>query len=113
LNGMLPRIAARPANLDIKDGSRPHIQLMGKILSVLYIPFSIAVIGTGIFLLWLPWQRIWENNHMLFRYPQIRPLIANSFFKGAIFGLGITDILIGIHQIAHFKDAHKKGFFPW
>jgi hypothetical protein len=50
---------------------------------------------------------------MLFLCPQIRPLFANPFFKGAILGLGITDILIGIHQILHFKDARKKGFLPW
>jgi hypothetical protein len=110
---MLPRRIAQPENLNLEDGCKPHVQLIAKILSVLYIPFTMAVIGMGIFILWIPWQRIWENNYMLFLYPQIRPLIANPFFKGAILGLGITDILIGILQIVHFKEARKKGFLPW
>jgi len=46
---------------------------------------------------------------MLFLLPQIRPLITNPFFKGAILGLGITDILIGFHQIVHFKETHKRA----
>jgi hypothetical protein len=110
---MLPRIITQPTNLNLDDSSRPRVQLTDKILSALYIPFSIAVIGMGIFLLWLPWQKIWENNFILFIFPQIRPLIASPFFKGAVFGLGVIDILIGIHQLACFKDAQKKGFFPW
>jgi len=103
---MLPSII-QPANLNLEDRSRPHVQIAGKILSVLYILFSLEA---GIFLLWLPWQNIWENNYIIYLYPQIRPLIASSFFKGAILGLGIDNILMGIHQIAHFKDA-SKGFF--
>jgi hypothetical protein len=110
---MPPRIAAQPSNLGLEYRSRLYTRFIVKTLGVLYIPFSMAMIGTGIFLLWLPWQKIWENNYILYLYPQIRPLITNSFFKGAVLGLGINDILIGIHQIAHFKDARKKGFLPW
>jgi hypothetical protein len=105
---MLPSII-EPANLNPEDGSRPRIRIAGKILSVLYILFSLEA---GIFLLWLPWQNMWENNYILFLFPQIRPLITSSFFKGAIMGLGIDNILMGIHQIAHFKNA-SKGFFSW
>jgi hypothetical protein len=107
---MLPRIIAQPENINLEDKRRSHARIAAKILSVLYILFSIEA---GIFLLWLPWQRIWEYNYLLYLYPQIRPLIANPFFKGAILGLGIDSIMMGIHQIAHFKDARKKGFLPW
>jgi hypothetical protein len=109
LNGMLPRTIAQPENLNMEDRSRPHAQMAAKILSILYILFSIEA---GIFLLWLPWQRIWEYNYLLYLFPQIRPLIASPFFKGAILGLGIDSILMGIHQIAHFRDT-KNGFFRW
>jgi hypothetical protein len=106
---MLPRIIVQPENLNLEDKSRSHAQVAVKILSVLVILFSIEA---GIFLLWLPWQKIWENNYILYLYPQIRPLIANPFFKGAVLGLGIDSILMGIHQIVHFKDA-QNGIFPW
>jgi hypothetical protein len=99
----------QPANLNLGDKRNPHVGITTKIKSIIYILFSVEA---GLFLLWLPWQRIWENNYILYLYPQIRPLIANPFFKGAILGLGIVNILMGIHQIIHFKDA-KNRFFPW
>ena len=40
------------------------------ILKILYIIYSLQV---GIFLLCLPWFHFWENNHLLYAYPQLRP----------------------------------------
>jgi hypothetical protein len=104
---MIPSVG-QPPHLDLEEGSKFHGHLAARILSILYIIFSIEA---GLFLIWLPWQRIWENNYILYLYPQIRPLITNPFFKGAILGLGIDNILMGILQIVHFKDA-RKGCFP-
>jgi len=106
---MLPRIIFQSANFNVEDRSRLYARVISKILTVLYILFSLEA---GLFLLWFPWQNIWENNYVLFLYPQIRPLILNPFFKGAVLGLGIDSILMGIHQIVHFNDTPKK-FFPW
>jgi hypothetical protein len=106
---MLPRNIIQLANPALEDRSSPHAQTAAKILSVLYILFSVEA---GLFLLWLPWQHIWENNYILYLYPQFRPWVANPFLKGAIVGLGIDSILMGIQQIVRFKDA-PKGLFPW
>ncbi len=64
----------------------------------------------GIALLSFPWMGFWDDNTLLYLYPQIRPLVANSYFKGAVLGLGIANIIIGIHEIVHFK-SFAKGFF--
>jgi hypothetical protein len=109
LNGMLPSPVTQPANFSLEDRSKPQARIAAKILSVLYILFSLEA---GIFLLWLPWQHIWENNYIVYLYPQIRPWVANPFFKGAVLGLGIDNILMGIRQIVHFKNT-SKGSFPW
>jgi hypothetical protein len=102
---MLPRIVPQPANLNL-DKTNSHSHIASKMLSVIYILYSLEA---GIFLLWLPWLSLWENNHMLYLYPQIRTLVANPFFKGAILGLGIDNILMGIWQVVHFKNA-PRGF---
>jgi hypothetical protein len=104
---MLPRIASQPANLNL-DKSRLHSPLASKILAIIYILFSLEA---GVFLLWLPWLSIWENNYVLYLYPQIQPLVANPFFKGAVLGLGIDNIVMGISQIVHFKNASRGLFF--
>ena len=85
-------------------GSSP---IMARILRVIYILFSIEV---GIFFLWLPWLSFWDANYLTYRYPQILPLVTNSYLKGAVLGLGIVNIMIGIHEIVHFKK-HSRGFF--
>jgi hypothetical protein len=76
-------------------------------LKVLYIIYSLQV---GLFLLCLPWFHFWENNHLLYAYPQLRPLVSNSYFKGAVLGLGIANILVAIHEAVHLKDAGKSFF---
>ncbi len=73
---------------------------------ILYILYSLEV---GIFLLFLPWLRIWENNYLVYLYPKLHPIVANSFFKGAVLGLGIVNILIGLQEIAHLRTKSRGG----
>ena len=98
------RIALQLTNPVSQDKGGQHTQVASRIFKILYIFFSL---GFGVILLCLPWQSFWENNYLLYLYPQIRPLISNSFFNGAVLGLGIADILIGIYEIAHFKEPPK------
>jgi hypothetical protein len=79
---------------------------MERFCSALYIISSLYL---GVALLTLPWISAWDNNYLLYVYPQIQPIVANPFFKGAVLGLGIVNILIGIQEIARFKKAGKGG----
>jgi hypothetical protein len=72
--------------------------------SAFYIIISLPL---GIALLTLPWSNAWENNYLLYIYPQIQPIVANSFFKGAVLGLGIVNILIGIQEIVRFRKTTR------
>jgi len=66
--------------------------------------WRVAHLSIGIILVWLPWTGAWENNLALWFWPQIEPVVLNPFFKGAVIGLGIDNILIGLHDFirAHF-----------
>ena len=81
---------------------------MEKFCNALYVISSLYL---GIALLILPWISAWEHNYLLYIYPQIQPVVANSFFKGAVLGLGIVNILIGIQEIVRFRKA-GKGYLP-
>lgn len=74
---------------------------------VLYILYCLEV---GVFLIFLPWLDIWDNNYILSRWPLMQPLVGNPFFKGAVLGLGIVNILIGIGEIVQIRKG-SKGFF--
>lgn len=77
------------------------------IWQVLYILYCLEV---GLFLLFLPWMGIWDNNILLYRFPALQPIISNPYLKGAVLGLGIVNILIGIQEIAQFRRG-SRGFF--
>lgn len=88
------------------SGRKSPAGVIGWVSKVVYILFSFEF---GFLLMCLPWMDIWEDNYLLYQYPQIRPIVENAFFKGFVLGLGIVNILIGIDEILHIKD--RKGFF--
>jgi hypothetical protein len=104
-NGMLPSTFAQTENLYREGGGgRQPLRFISWALRIIYILYSLEV---GIFLLILPWMGFWENNYLLYLFPPLRPVIENSFFKGAVLGLGIANILIGIHEIVHFRKRSR------
>ncbi len=101
---MALRIAFQLANPMSPDRGKQHLPIGLWLFKSSYILFSLAF---GAALLCLPWQSFWENNYLLYMYPELRPLISNSYFKGAVLGLGIADILIGIREITRFRESAK------
>lgn len=84
---------------------KPLIALLKWISALLYILYCLEV---GLFLLILPWQSLWVNNHIVSQYPALRPLIDNAFLKGAVLGLGIVNIVIGIQAIAQLRKGIRR-----
>ncbi len=58
----------------------------------------------GLFLTVLPWSSLWERNYFLYRYPAAGAWLLNHYFRGAISGLGLADILVGLWQATHFRQ---------
>jgi hypothetical protein len=88
------------------ESGKPHLRTAEWIGYALYIICSLYL---GIALLMLPWQTIWENNYFISIYPQIRPVVANPFFKGAVLGLGIVNIIMGIQEIVRLRKISKNS----
>jgi hypothetical protein len=92
--------------IDLQNWSKTRFgSSMGYVWHLLYILYSLEV---GSFLLFLPWLDIWDNNYFVYLYPRIRPIVANSFLKGGILGLGVINILIGIQESVQFKKRFFK-----
>jgi hypothetical protein len=84
--------------------ARPRFGL-GWFWQVLYILYCLEV---GVFLLFLPWMSLWDANYLVYLYPKLRPILANPYLKGAVLGLGIVNVLIGIQEIAQFKKGSDR-----
>jgi hypothetical protein len=76
--------------------------MASKILVIVFIFFCFEL---GLFLIIFPWSQYWENNLFLSYAPFIRDVVLSNYFRGAVSGLGIVDIGIGVYEAMHFKLA--------
>ena len=63
----------------------------------------------GIFLVAAPWwiPQVWEQNYFFFLVPGLKKIFMNGFFRGAISGLGVLNILLAIDEIIqHERVKH-------
>ena len=104
--GMFPSVIDPGEEAGHAHGNKArHRTAFAWIWHVLYILYSLEV---GTFLLFLPWLGIWENNYLLYRFPHFRGVVANPFLKGAVLGLGIVNIFIGIQEIVRVRRYWKS-----
>ena len=78
--------------------------MTGRLLFLVYVIYCFEI---GVFLTVYPWMDLWRHNALLFHYPALRPFLLNDFLKGAISGLGISNIILGTWEIVHFKYFFK------
>ncbi|HVZ62004.1 MAG TPA: hypothetical protein VG892_14565 [Terriglobales bacterium] len=65
---------------------------------------AIFYITVGVFLTVSPWTRIWTENSLLRSHPGLWALLRSQFTRGALSGLGLIDIWIGISATVHYRD---------
>ena len=99
--------AFQPENLFPGSGRKSRTRRYARVLKFFYTLFTLSF---GVSLLVLPWSSLWDTNYLLYLYPQIRLIVANPFFKGAILGLGIANIMLGFDEIGYFKRFSKGRF---
>ena len=78
---------------------------------VLYVLICLEV---GVFLLLVPWSLIWERNYFLETYPALRPLFLDSMFRGAVSGLGVANIYLGLNEVIgqRTRNSNSTELFP-
>jgi hypothetical protein len=83
-------------------------------LTVIFFIALCFLLGLNLILLpWISFGTIgdWGDNYLLVflsqksGFPAIQRTIASNWFRGAVTGLGIVNILIGFWEIAHFKQS--------
>lgn len=78
-----------------------HIIWMHRISMVVFVVFCIEL---GMFIAVLPWISVWSQNHFLLAHPAVRDVLTQNFVRGAITGLGIIDVWVGIWEAIHYHD---------
>jgi hypothetical protein len=72
---------------------------MNRLLAVAFILFCFEI---GLFLVFVPWSTLWESNVLLTYSFSLRNLLLNNFVRGAVSGLGLIDIALGLSELAVF-----------
>ena len=53
----------------------------------------------GLALMVVPWTGFWDRNYFGHALPFVRDVITNNFVRGAITGIGLINIWIGIAEL--------------
>jgi hypothetical protein len=84
-----------------KPRSRGEIWLMRVKLAVEVIFF----IELGMLLVVLPWTGLWSDNTLLSMHLSARALLSHGFVRGAVTGLGLINIWIGVWDAVHYSES--------
>ena len=80
--------------------------------------FIVLCLLIGFYLTLLPWVSFgvigdWGDNYLLAfvadksGLPIIRTAVASTWFRGAVTGLGVVNLMIAFWEAAHFKQSVK------
>ena len=72
----------------------------------LYILYCVEI---GMFLLVVPWSEVWERNFLVAYVPLLRLLYLNHFFRGAVSGLGVINLWLGVSEAWHFRWSGSRA----
>jgi hypothetical protein len=99
-----PKPQRPPASVD--PAPAEHSLTRGQIWihRLLVLLFVFVCAAAGVLLVVLPWTPQWTDNSLLLRYPDLRTIITNGFFRGLCSGLGLLDIWIGFSEAIHYHE---------
>lgn len=77
-----------------------------RLFMIVYVIFCFEL---GIVLLVLPWTDFWTGNSLWGQWPLLRAWMQHGFMRGAVSGLGLLDLWLGIYEAIHYRDRRAGG----
>lgn len=81
-----------------RDGNSAQVNSGARSRSITNIFFILFCIEIGLVLVLLPWTFLWDNNYFFSLTPEWNPLWLSTYLRGAISGVGIVNLWIGISE---------------
>jgi hypothetical protein len=75
---------------------RTFVRWHQRILGFCFVIFALEL---GIFLLIFPWLKSWDLNWVPLQSANLRLLWMSPYFRGALSGLGLVNLYIGISEL--------------
>src|SRR5277367_4554290 len=67
--------------------------------------FIIVCFEVGAFLAVFPWTPQWDGNSLANAVPFLRDFWTNSYFRGALSGLGLLNIYISLGEVSRLRRS--------
>lgn len=87
-------------------GSRTPSVWAQRLLTIVEV---VVCVWAGMLLAVLPWTPVWNGNPLLLKLPWLGGFLTNNFIRGALTGVGLVDIWIGIWDAVHYRDVPAKS----
>ena len=71
-----------------------------------YVLFCMSL---GMALMTLPWAGNWFEDGFLARWPAVQHILRQGFVRGAVSGLGVIDIWLGVLEVVHYHDRRPAN----
>ncbi len=95
---------AEPEPARLQDPGSEEPLWFRRIKLVIFVMFSMWL---GMILAVMPWLPVWADNNLINRLPHLRQFISYNFVRGAVSGLGLIDIWVGIWEAVHYREKKK------
>ncbi len=97
-------LSSKPSDLSLRATGREGAGRQFAL--VLYILYCVEI---GMFLLVVPWSEVWESNLLMAYFPLLRPLYVNHYVRGAVSGLGVINLWLGVSHAWSFRLSAVRG----
>ncbi len=74
-----------------------------------FVLYLVVCLEVGIFLLLVPWSAVWERNYFLEAYPSLRAILLAPAIRGAVAGLGLANIYMGLSEVLNRRRMALRG----
>ena len=62
----------------------------------------------GVVLIFIPWSAFWDRNYFALLVPSLQTTITNNFFRGAVSGLGVINVVAGLAELISVVFARSS-----
>jgi hypothetical protein len=69
---------------------------MSIVARVIFIAYFFEV---GVLLTLAPWSPLWDRNYFMQVWPAVAAIVGNYFFRGAVSGLGLINVVAGCAEV--------------
>ena len=75
-----------------------------RVFMIVYVLFCIEL---GLALIILPWTSYWFSDGWVVQWPGLSSILQTGFIRGAVSGLGILDICLGLMEAVRYRDRRS------